>query len=114
MDIAALQEEIDQVSIAFYQNREEEGLEQVGLLLPKLKTVTDALSETGDGGDPQILYYIARMYQNFNEAYKQRDMLGMADCLQEYAASVVELYRIKYQGQEDGKLEKECESACRQ
>lgn len=102
MDIAALQEEIDQISIAFYQNREGEGLEQVRLLLPQLKTVTDALSEPGDDNDPQILYYIARMYQNFNEAYRQRDMLGMADCLQEYAASVVELYGIKCQGQENG------------
>lgn len=106
MDMTALQEEIDQVSIAFYQNREQEGLEQVRLLLPKLKTVTGALSEIGDGDDPQILYYIAMMYQTFNEAYEQMDMLGMADCLQEYASSVVELYRIKYQGQEDGKLGK--------
>lgn len=107
MDVTALQEEIDQVSIAFYQNREQEGLEQVRLLLSELKTVTDALSGFGDSDDHQTLHYIAMMYQTFNEAYKQRDMLGMADCLQEYASSVVELYRIKYQGQENGKLGKE-------
>ncbi len=105
MDTTALQEEIDNVSIAFYQNQEKEGLEQVSLLLPKLKTVTEALAKAED--DPQVLYYIAAMYQNFNCAYGQRDMLGMADCLQEYATSVVELYKIKYQGQEDGKLGKE-------
>lgn len=96
MNIAELQEEIDDVSIAFYQNREEEGLEKVGALLPKLKIVTDALLEIRDEDEQQILLYISMMYQNFNRAYGQKDMLGMADCLQEYAASVVELYRLKH------------------
>lgn len=96
MDIAELQKEIDDVSIAFYQNREQEGLEKAGALLPKLKIVTDALLEIRDGDEQQILLYISMMYQNFNLAYGKKDMLGMADCLQEYAASVVELYRLKY------------------
>ncbi len=96
MDIAELQEEIDDVSIAFYQNREQEGLEKVGALLPKLKIVTDALLEIRDEDEQQILLYISMMYQNFNRAYGQKDMLGMADCLQEYATSVVELYRLKH------------------
>ena len=96
MDIAELQEEIDDVSIAFYQNREQEGLEKVGALLSKLKIVTDALLEIRDEDEQQILLYISMMYQNFNRAYGQKDMLGMADCLQEYATSVVELYRLKH------------------
>ena len=96
MDMAVLEKEIESVSIAFYQNREQEGLEKVGALLPKLKIVTDALLEVRDEDEQQILFFISMMYQNFNRAYEQKDMLGMADCLQEYAAPIAALYRLKY------------------
>lgn len=95
MDIQKLQDQIDEVSVMLYQNREKEALKQFMPLFQELKTVSNALMETEGKADQQIGLYITNMYQNLNASYKYKDMLGMADCLQEYALLIVELYKVK-------------------
>ena len=95
MDIKALQEEIDAVSVLLYQNQEQEALLQMTRLFAKLKTVTDALQGVYDSDRQQIVSFVATMYQVLYEAYQHKDMLGMADGLQEYAVLATELYKVK-------------------
>ncbi len=91
-----LQEEIDAVSVILYQNREQEALEQIGPLFGKLKAVSDALLQTNEDRE-QIEAFVSEMYKVLLEAYRQKDLLGMADCLQEKVTLAVELYQIKFQ-----------------
>lgn len=95
MDIGVLQEEIDNVSILFYQNREQEAFERIGELFEKLKIVTDALLQIEGEDREQILSYVSMMYRILYESYQQKDMLGMADGLQEYAVLATELYKTR-------------------
>lgn len=39
------------------------------------------------------MLYVSAMYQTLYAAYERKDMLGIADCLQEYAMLATELYR---------------------
>lgn len=93
MDIDALQGEIDEISVMLYQNQEQKAFEQVGGLFGKLKAVTDALLGIKNGNEQEMAFYISTMYHSLYAAYQQKDMLGMADCLQEYAMLTTELYR---------------------
>lgn len=93
MDIAALQSEIDEVSVILYQNREQEALRAAGELFGKLKIITDALICGKAGENQEIVLYVSAMYQTLYAAYERKDMLGIADCLQEYAMLATELYR---------------------
>lgn len=93
MDIDALQGEIDEISIILYQNQEQKAFELVGQLFGKLKTVTDALLQSENGNEKEISCYISTMYHGLHTAYQQKDVLGMADCLQEYAMLTTELYK---------------------
>lgn len=95
MDIRELQKEIDQVSIMLYQNKEQEALEGVAGLFGKLKEITDALLHVRDGSEEEMQAFIIGMYQSLKAAYEHKDMLAMADCLQEYALTAAELYQIK-------------------
>lgn len=95
MDIAILQDEIDQLSILLYQNQEQEAFGRMNEVLQKLRKVTDAILSTEEDGGMQITAYIMAMYRTWQEAYHHKDMLGMADCLQEYATLAAELYRIR-------------------
>lgn len=93
MEVTALQKEIDEISIMMYQNREQEALKQFGEFSQKLNKVTDALLDMQKGSAEEMYSFIIRMYQTLNQAYQHKDMLGMADCLQEYATLAVELYK---------------------
>lgn len=95
MDTRELQKEIDQVSILLYQNKEQEALEGVAGLFGKLKEITDALLHVRDGSEEQIQAFIIEMYRSLRAAYEYKDMLAMADCLQEYALMAAEIYQIK-------------------
>lgn len=95
MDIRKLQDLIDEVSIMLYQNREKEALEQFVTVFELLKKVSGDLLDMEGTDNQQIAHYISLMYQNLNDSYKYKDMLGIADCLQEYALSVIELYKVK-------------------
>ena len=95
MEVVTLQEEIDEISVMMYQNREQEALKQFGVLSQKLKKVTDALLDVQEGDKGEISSFIICMYQTLNQAYQHKDMLGMADCLQEYATLAVELYKSR-------------------
>ena len=55
MDIAALQSEIDEVSVILYQNREQEALRAAGELFGKLKIITDALISGKAGENQEIV-----------------------------------------------------------
>lgn len=93
MDIGALQAELDEISIILYQNREEEALLRVGQLFGKLKPVTDALLQLKNINGQEMAFFISAMYRELYAAFQQKDMLGMADCLQEYAMSATEIYK---------------------
>lgn len=80
-----------------YQNKEQNALEQIQLLFEKLNSVTTELMKVEDEDTESIVLYVTMMYQNLIDAYKHKDMLGMADCLQAQVSSVIELYRIKCQ-----------------
>ena len=90
-----MQDLIDEVSVMLYQNREKEALDQLGTVLGFLKEVSGDLLDIEGTDNQQIAHYISLMYQNLNDSYKYKDMLGIADCLQEYALSVIELYKAK-------------------
>ncbi len=95
MNNQKLQDLIDEVSVMLYQNREKEALDQLGTVLGFLKEVSGDLLDIEGTDNQQIAHYISLMYQNLNDSYKYKDMLGIADCLQEYALSVIELYKAK-------------------
>ena len=95
MEVVTLQEEIDEISMMMYQNREEEVLKRFGDISQKLKRVTDALLDIQGDSEGELLSFIVHMYQTLNRAYQHKDMLGMADCLQEYATLAVELYKSR-------------------
>ena len=88
-----MQSEIDEVSVILYQNREQEALRAAGELFGKLKIITDALISGKAGENQEIVLYVSAMYQTLYAAYERKDMLGIADCLQEYAMLATELYR---------------------
>lgn len=93
MDILALQQELDNISIVLYQNKEQEGIELVSRFLGKLQMITDELFQEIMEKDVHISSCIAELYQEMYNGYQHKDMLGMADCLQEYALLVTEIYR---------------------
>lgn len=93
MEIEILQKQIDEVSVLLYQNREQEAFGKIGELLGGLKKITDALLYMESGNEQEIGLFISNMYQNMNCAYKYKDMLGIADCLQDYAMLATELYK---------------------
>ena len=93
MEIEALQKQIDEISVFLYQNREQEAFGKIGELLGNLKKVTDALLCMDSGNEQEIGLFISNMYQSINCAYKYKDVLGMADCLQDYAMLATDLYK---------------------
>ena len=95
MDAAVLQEEIDEISVMMYQNREQEVLEKFGDVSEKLNQLVNALLSTKEGNGQEMDSFIIHMYQTLNQAYRHKDMLGMADCLQKYATLAIELYKMK-------------------
>ncbi len=93
MDITAIQEEIDGISILLYQNREQEGIDEVSRFFGKMKELTEELLQKNLADH----VYIGAMYKIYQElllSYENRDMLGMADCLQEYALIITDIAGI--------------------
>lgn len=94
MDMIKVQAKIDEISVMLYQNREQQALEQVGIFLGELKYLTDELQQANCADIEQIQIYILQMYQELYDAYANKDMLGMADCLQDKVMLITELYRM--------------------
>jgi len=100
MEILEFQRQIDDVSIALYQNREKDALEAIPEILQTLNAVIQRLEQTAMGANEQIKSYILLMYKELYEAYTQKDMLGIADCMQEKVLLVLELYKTNDIGRE--------------
>lgn len=88
-----LLEQMDQISIALYQNREEESINMIRLFLDTVKKFTEELlkesSKNAQAG--QLVYIFTLLRQELCVAYEHYDMLAMADCLQKYASFISEL-----------------------
>lgn len=79
----------EQVTYHLYQNREQEAVAQMAELLPVYQQMIQTmLVERNDTG--AIIYL--NMLKELIENYGAQDMLGMADCLSEYAAQMIEHY----------------------
>lgn len=73
-----LLKQIEDTAILLYQNKEQEGMEQVTQLLLQFQNVVQNLTEK------QMQYvgnFAVSMLKELMENYNCLDMLGMADCL---------------------------------
>lgn len=93
MDVLALQEELDEISVVLYQNREQEGIQLVWHLLGEMQTIVDSLLKERIENDLQTYNCISGLFRELYQAFQQKDMLGMADCLQEFALLITEIYK---------------------
>lgn len=75
-----MMDEIRDIAIMLYQNREQEGIEKVAELLPVLQTMIQQMSkqQTETCGNFALI-----MMKELLESYQRQDVIGMADCLME-------------------------------
>lgn len=73
-------DEIRDIAIMLYQNREQEGIEKVAELLPVLQAMVQQMSkqQTESCGNFALI-----MMKELLENYQRQDVIGMADCLME-------------------------------
>lgn len=72
-----------------YQNRELEALQQVKELLPVLQEMIQKLVAEQINNDTMRFF---QMLKELVENFKNQDMLGMADCLQENVFDLIRYY----------------------
>lgn len=89
MDIKDLENKIDHASILMYQNQEKEALREMSELFPYLKKI---ISESMLYHDNQIVTFSILTMNELIDAYKNTDMLQMADCLQGKVLMILKLY----------------------
>lgn len=94
MDKDTLVHRIDEVSIMLYQNREQEAVEQVAELLPVLQQAgKDILRRAYKPEEEKELdVFIASVLRELIEGYRNKDMLYLADSLQQKGILLAELY----------------------
>lgn len=94
MDKDTLVHRIDEVSIMLYQNREQEAVEQVAELLPVLqqagKDILQRANKTEE--EKELDVFIASVLRELIEGYRNKDMLYLADSLQQKGILLAELY----------------------
>lgn len=94
MDKDTLVHRIDEVSIMLYQNREQEAVEQVAELLPVLqqagKDILRRAYKTEE--EKELDVFIASVLRELIEGYRNKDMLYLADSLQQKGILLAELY----------------------
>ncbi len=73
-------DEIRDIAIMLYQNREQEGVEKIAKLLPVLQSMVQQMSkqQTEACGNFALI-----MMKELLENYQRQDVIGMADCLME-------------------------------
>lgn len=72
--------EIRDIAIMLYQNREQEGIEKVGELLPVLQVMVQQMSKQQiESCGKFALIMIKELLEN----YQRQNVIGMADCLME-------------------------------
>lgn len=72
-----------------YQNKEHEAFEQITKLLPVYQKMIQVMLV--ERNDMDAVMYLD-MLKKLVEHYQAQDMLGMADCLKEYAVQMIEHY----------------------
>lgn len=80
---------INETASLLYQNKEKEGILEVGRLLKKFQNMIQSMTEKqiGEAGEIALI-----MLKELLEAYTRQDMLGMADCLMQKAKLFVQFY----------------------
>ena len=75
-----MMDEIRDLAIMLYQNREQEGIEKVAELLPVLQVMVQQMSkqQTEACGNFALI-----MMKELLENYQRQNVIGMADCLME-------------------------------
>ena len=75
-----MMDEIRDLAIMLYQNREQEGIEKITELLPVLQAMVQQMSkqQTEACGNFALI-----MMKELLESYQRQDVIGMADCLME-------------------------------
>lgn len=94
MDKDTLIHKIDEVSIMLYQNREQEAVEQVAELLPVLQQAGKGILQRAykTEEEQELDVFIASILRELIEGYRNKDMLYLADCLQQKGILLAELY----------------------
>lgn len=89
MDIKDLEDKIDHASILMYQNHENDAMKEMSELFPYLdEIINDNLIKF----DSKVARFSISTMKELIDAYKNADMLCMADCLQEKILLIVELF----------------------
>lgn len=76
-----------------YQNREQEGIVRLGEEL--LPIYQQMVQEIMHGQEEKSALVHIKLLKELVEAYRVKDMLGMADCLKEHAFVLIESYYRK-------------------
>lgn len=75
-----MMDEVRDIAIMLYQNREQEGIEKVAKLLPVLQAMVQQMpkQQTEACGNFALI-----MMKELLENYQRQNVIGMADCLME-------------------------------
>lgn len=97
MNIDLFGRQIDEISLNLYQNKEHDALEELNDFFVNLQELTDNLIQMDMEKEEKerTIQYIKIMYEELYDGYKNKDMLCMADCLQQDVTILSEFYRIK-------------------
>lgn len=97
MNIDLFIKQIDEISVILYQNKEHDALKKLNEFFSDLQELTNNLIQMDMEKEEKekVTTYIKIMYEELFDGYKNKDMLCMADCLQQDITMLAELYRIK-------------------
>lgn len=79
---------IDETVVCLYQNKQKEALNKAKELMSFFERMAEIRAEEKDGSVLQVI----RFLKDFIENYNYIDMIGMADCLQVHARSLIDAY----------------------
>lgn len=83
-----LSKKIDDISVLLYQNQEKEAMEEMPALIREIQEMAQRIRKKCQDV-PEA--FVVSTIRELVESYKMRDMLAMADCLQQKALLMVEL-----------------------
>ncbi len=75
-----MMDEVRDIAIMLYQNREQEGIEKVAKLLPVLQAMVQQMSKQQKAACGNFALI---MMKELLENYQRQNVIGMADCLME-------------------------------
>lgn len=79
---------IDEALEWLYQNKEKKSLQRVAELLQFFQNMAEELVDKDIGGVAHVMNLLKILVEN----YDHMDMIGMADCLREYAYPLIDTY----------------------